>query len=112
MGLAHLEGGGAHLIGAAQAAVLDLLQGVAGLVGHAVADYSLGHAASGAENRSGAGQPHGLKRQKDIRAEGLYEVDRSSLIKSSERNPIIKEMYAGVLNGRNHELLHVHYGKK
>ena len=60
----------------------------------------------------GAGQPHGLKRQKDIRAEGLYEVDRSSLIKSSERNPIIKEMYAGVLNGRNHELLHVHYGKK
>ncbi len=60
----------------------------------------------------GAGQPHGLKAQKDIRAEGLYEVDRSSLIKSSERNPIIKEMYAGVLNGRNHELLHVHYGKK
>ena len=60
----------------------------------------------------GAGQPHGLKPQKDKRAEGLYEVDRSSLIKSSERNPIIKEMYAGVLNGRNHELLHVHYGKK
>lgn len=57
----------------------------------------------------GAGQPYGLSPLKMKRAEGLYEADRNALIKSSERNPFIIEMYANELRDRSHELLHVHY---
>jgi len=57
----------------------------------------------------GAGQPYGLIPVKEQRAEGLYEADRNSLIKRSESNPIVVEMLNGVLKGREHELLHVHY---
>ncbi len=60
----------------------------------------------------GAGQPHGLKAQKEKRAAGLYEADRRATIKRSEGNPIVKEMYETILKGRAHELLHVHYGKE
>ena len=57
----------------------------------------------------GAGQPRGLIPVKRQRADGLYEADRTSLIKNSERNPIVAEMLNGVLKDRTHELLHVHY---
>ena len=57
----------------------------------------------------GAGQPYGLLPAKHQRAEGLYEADRTALIKRSERNPIVGELLAGPLKGRTHELLHVHY---
>ncbi|MEG0779212.1 MAG: [FeFe] hydrogenase, group A [Oscillospiraceae bacterium] len=60
----------------------------------------------------GAGQPYGLSPQKQLRAAGLYNTDRASLIKRSEQNPIVGELYAGDLKGREKELLHVHYGKK
>ncbi len=60
----------------------------------------------------GAGQPYGLIPIKRQRAAGLYEADRSALIKRSERNPIVVEMLNGSLKGRTHELLHVHYQKK
>lgn len=52
----------------------------------------------------GAGQPRGLTPQKQARAEGLYEADRGSLIKSSQANPILK-----LPPEKAHELLHVHY---
>ncbi|BAK98860.1 putative uptake hydrogenase subunit HupA [Oscillibacter valericigenes Sjm18-20] len=58
----------------------------------------------------GAGQPYGLMAEKRKRAGGLYEADRASLIKRSERNPMILELYEHELKGRAHELLHVHYG--
>ena len=57
----------------------------------------------------GAGQPYGLTPVKQQRAEGLYEADRTSLIKRSERNPIVAELLSE-LGERTHELLHVHYG--
>lgn len=60
----------------------------------------------------GAGQPYGLIPIKRQRAAGLYEADRSALIKRSERNPIVVEMLEGTLKGRTYELLHVHYQKK
>ena len=59
----------------------------------------------------GAGQPYGLVPTKEKRAEGLYEADRVSLIKRSEKNPIVLEMLAGPLKGRTHELLHVEYAE-
>ena len=58
----------------------------------------------------GAGQPYGLIPIKRQRGEGLYEADRTSLIKRSESNPIATEMLEGMRKGRTHELLHVHYG--
>lgn len=60
----------------------------------------------------GAGQPYGLIPVKNQRADGLYEADRASLIKRSERNPIVSELLNGELKGRTHELLHVAYSKK
>ena len=60
----------------------------------------------------GAGQPYGLIPVKQQRAAGLYEADRTALIKRSERNPIVSEMLEGELKGRTHELLHIHYQKK
>ena len=60
----------------------------------------------------GAGQPYGLRPQKQKRADGLYEADRAATIKRSERNPIVGELYEEGLKNRNKELLHVHYGQK
>ena len=57
----------------------------------------------------GAGQPHALIPKKRQRAAGLYETDRSALIKRSERNPYVKDLYDRGLADRAHELLHVHY---
>ena len=57
----------------------------------------------------GAGQPYGLLPAKHQRAEGLYEADRTALIKRSERNPIVTKLLEGALKGRTHQLLHVEY---
>ena len=57
----------------------------------------------------GAGQPHGLNPVKEKRAAGLYEADRVSLIKSSDRNPIATELVESLGEERCHELFHVHY---
>lgn len=60
----------------------------------------------------GAGQPYSLNPLKQKRSEGLYEADRNALIKSSESNPYVIELYAGGLKKRSHELLHVEYPAK
>ena len=60
----------------------------------------------------GAGQPYGLTPVKEKRAAGLYEADRTALIKRSEYNPIVYEMLVGSLKERTHELLHVDHVKK
>ena len=61
---------------------------------------------------SGAGQPYISQRHRAKRGEGLYRSDRVSLIKRSQDNPLMNELYATVLKGREHELLHVHYQHK
>ena len=57
----------------------------------------------------GAGQPYGLTAVKRQRAGGLYDADRTALIKSSEKNPIVAGLYQNYLKDKGHELLHVHY---
>ena len=60
----------------------------------------------------GAGQPVGLTPVKKKRAEGLYDTDRLALVKHSEFNPIVQQLYDAGLVRRAHELLHVDYTKK
>lgn len=61
---------------------------------------------------SGAGQPYISHRHRIKRADGLYRSDKSSVVKCSQDNRLLDELYKGVLNGRTHELLHVDYVKK
>ena len=58
---------------------------------------------------SGAGQPYVPSDEKARRAKGLYSADKMSSIKRSEENPLVIGLYSGLLKGRVHELLHVHY---
>ena len=58
----------------------------------------------------GAGQPASDKTGKGQRGTGLYRADRASSIRRSQDNPLMDTLYAGILKGRSHELLHVHYG--
>ncbi len=60
---------------------------------------------------SGAGQPLTDSEGKGCRSAGIYEADRMSSIKCSSENPVIKELYGGLLQGQVHRLLHVHYSK-
>ena len=55
----------------------------------------------------GGGQPapRGPK-TRHARAEGIYEVDRTSQIKISNENPIIDTVYNGILKDKVHKLLH------
>ncbi|MCQ2504532.1 MAG: [FeFe] hydrogenase, group A [Saccharofermentans sp.] len=61
---------------------------------------------------SGAGQPYLSRVDRFERGKALYETDRTMAIKRSQDNPLIKKIYENVLDGREHEMLHVHYGKK
>ena len=38
--------------------------------------------------------------------EGLYRIDDASQIKRSNDNPIVGELYEGLLKGKEHKLLH------
>lgn len=61
---------------------------------------------------AGAGQPFCHKGEKWNRSGGMYKADRSAVVKRSEENPIVTGLYhGGLLEGREHELLHVHYGE-
>ena len=60
---------------------------------------------------SGAGQPYISQRHRTKRGEGLYRTDNMCAIKRSQDNPLMKELYSGLLMGREHELLHVDYLK-
>ena len=56
----------------------------------------------------GGGQPVSKSINRGIdRANGLYKLDRTSQIKSSEENPLISSLFEGMLKDR-HDLLHVH----
>ncbi|MBR5897333.1 MAG: iron hydrogenase small subunit, partial [Lachnospiraceae bacterium] len=59
---------------------------------------------------AGAGQPFVYREGKEKRAAGLFKADRSAVIKCSDDNPVVEDLYhGGVLEGREHELLHVDY---
>ncbi len=58
---------------------------------------------------SGAGQPFVSELEKESRGQGLYATDKLCSIKRSEENPLMMALYNGLLKGRVHELLHVHY---
>lgn len=58
---------------------------------------------------SGAGQPFAGLEDKRSRGKGLYAADKLSNIKCAEENPLMMTLYNGILKGRVHELLHVHY---
>lgn len=60
----------------------------------------------------GAGQPESFIDAKKKRASGLYTSDKSALVRRSDENPVVQNLYEdGILKDRAHELLHVHYGK-
>ena len=55
----------------------------------------------------GGGQPtRAGDRTKYARAKGLYNADNTMIIKKSDENPLVQELYAGLLKGKEHELLH------
>ncbi len=55
----------------------------------------------------GGGQPtRAGDRTKALRAAGLYKADSSIIIKKSDENPLVQELYSGLLKGKEHELLH------
>ncbi len=58
---------------------------------------------------NGAGQPYAAFPEIGVRGKGLYSADKLSTIKRSEENPLVDELYGGILKGRVHDLLHVEY---
>lgn len=59
---------------------------------------------------AGAGQPFSHRPEKLQRTAGLYKADKTSVIKRSEENPVITQLYeSDLLKNKEHELLHVHY---
>ena len=57
---------------------------------------------------SGGGQPAPADTEmRKERAMGLYKIDRTSFIKSSENNPIVTKIFDDLLKGKKH-LIHVH----
>ena len=55
----------------------------------------------------GGGQPtRAGDRTKAFRAKGLYNADNTMIIKKSDENPLVVELYNGLLKGKEHELLH------
>lgn len=60
----------------------------------------------------GAGQPHGMKQDKQERAEGLYNLDRMAPFKRAERNPVVGTFLQSMDEEKRHKLLHVDYVKE
>ena len=60
----------------------------------------------------GGGHPFCFIATKVVRGYAFYSADKMLSIKRSEENPLMISLYDGVLKGRVHELLHVHYNHK
>ena len=57
---------------------------------------------------SGGGQPAPANTEmRKLRAKGLYKIDKTSFIKSSEENPIATKAFVDILKDKKH-LIHVH----
>jgi NADH-quinone oxidoreductase subunit G len=62
---------------------------------------------------AGAGQPFSQRVEREKRSYGIYDIDKCSVIKRCEENPVVYNLYhGGLLDGRSHELLHVKYKAK
>ena len=61
---------------------------------------------------NGAGQPYTDFKGREQRSKGLYEADKMCTNKRSDENPLMSNLYDGLLKGKAHDLLHVHYGLK
>ena len=59
----------------------------------------------------GGGQPFVMRSERSDRSKGLYEAERMLGIRRSDENPIIPSVYNNIIDGREHELLHVSYLK-
>jgi len=57
----------------------------------------------------GAGQPHGLMKEKMQRREGLFQADRTSPFWRAEFNPLSNRLLKEMTEEERHQLLHVHY---
>ena len=60
----------------------------------------------------GAGQPYGLKAVKEVRGEGLHQIDNAAMFKRAERNPIVTQLLSEMDEEKAHRLLHVSYVKE
>lgn len=57
----------------------------------------------------GGGQPtRAGDKTKAARAKGLYNADNTMIIKKSDENPLVIELYNNMLKGNEHRLLHTH----
>ena len=56
----------------------------------------------------GGGQPPASNARKAERYDGLFNADKECELRNSEQNPALEGVYK-LLNGREHELLHIHY---
>lgn len=56
----------------------------------------------------GGGQPAACNARKAERCTAIFAADEECKLKSSEQNPALDDIYE-LLDGREHELLHVHY---
>lgn len=57
----------------------------------------------------GGGQPVVLGRTpRDARTAGLYRIDNNESVRKCDENPLVQNLYKGLLKGKEHELLHVH----
>lgn len=54
----------------------------------------------------GGGQPVNSGQSKECRSKGLYDIDINTQIKKSTENPLIAQLYDGILKGKEHHLLH------
>ena len=54
----------------------------------------------------GGGQPVNPGQSKECRSQGLYDIDINTQIKKSTENPLIAQLYDGILKGKEHHLLH------
>lgn len=60
---------------------------------------------------NGGGQPFAVSEAQAKRSKGLYDTDRMLSIRRAEENPLMETLYRDMIQGREHELLHVHYHK-
>ena len=61
---------------------------------------------------NGGGQPFTMREGREKRSKGIYDSDKLLSIRTAEENPLLETLYNGVLKGKTHELLHVHYKDK
>lgn len=61
---------------------------------------------------NGAGQPVSEIGERSERSKGIYCSDVATEKKSANQNIVVKELLAGKLKGKEHEILHVHYKKR